>query len=269
MGRKSALLAARAAWLSLCALCLAAANGFAASNTAGPGVWADYYASLFATAAPSIDMVPDPDTWTSLDPSDPAQTWRVGPDGKQQVLVSFVTSYEGYDNLIGDYTTRANSETWVTVVPTTTDYIAKNGTAGESLTTRLNEYLGLPPDTNGTRVVTLWASQDDIVRPSVNPDPASDRTPGYGLRDFTAALASFGNTGYDIGSKTYAQWFGDRKQTIYFPTDGSEGYPWTGFGYTYNYSSDAADHVGGFEFIIQPGSNVEIVSSTPVAEAFK
>lgn len=266
---KRRLVCGVAAFVVSLSFCLLASLGVAGSNTASPTVWANYDDALFATAAPTIDMVPAASQWTSLDPADPSQTWRVGSDGKQQVLVSFVTDYTGYDSLVGNYTTRSSGETWVSVVPTTSNYIAANGTGGESLPTRLDEYLGLTPDYSPSRVVNLWVSLDDIVRPSVNPDPTSDREQGYGLRDFASALAAKGNTGYDIGSSTYAAWFGNRKQTIYFPTDGSEGYPWTGFGYTYNYSSDSTDNVGAAEFIVKPGSNVEIVSSTPVADAFK
>jgi hypothetical protein len=176
--------------------------------------------------------------------------WEDKPDGSARVLVAtWVNDWvakNNYDGKEGDVITiPLDAYPFVTVVPEVKNFCAAPMPAGTNLTLRLEQLLGLPPANGKVKFVQLWVDPNDLFRPCPDPEITDSRC---GL-DFP--------TGFLTVSLNYVSWF-DRQ---YCQSYGANGYPWTRLGYTYDWGVPAG-HVGMSEFVIRPGSQVQICSVT-------
>jgi hypothetical protein len=165
-----------------------------------------------------------------------------------RVLVVTWTSWNGYDSLVGNSTV-LQREVWVTAAPELQNFCRKCCQDNKSLTLRLEQLLGVPPNSSKTRMVQMWVAPSDLFRPSADPE-ISDRE----------AEIDFPIPGdYIAVNQSYVEWFNILKNTSY----GESGYPWTRLGYTYDWGNPQSE-VGLSEFVIRQGSTVGIysVSST-------
>jgi len=176
-----------------------------------------------------------------------------GEPGNRRVLVVTWTSWNGYDDEVGQsvVTTR---ETWVTAVPELKDFCQKNKRARKNLPLRLEQLLGLPPNNGKTRFVEIWVDPSDLFRPS--PDPE--------ITDHEAELDFPQSRKFLTLSEEYIKWFNDWKRQAY----GTNPYPWTRLGYTYDWGNPKSE-VGLSEFVIQKGAAVEIHSVSKTEEYCK
>jgi len=190
----------------------------------------------------------------------PALVWD-----KSRVLVTVWTSYSGYTNQVGKLV-RLPLDLWVTAAPDLQSFCKNyHPTQEVSLAYRLNQLLGLPPDTatQSRSIVELWVEPRHLFRPS--PDPAiSDRE----------AELEFPFNGFETSTTSYQEWFGAQFASRY-PTTG-KSYPWTQLGYTYDWGNQTdwqrvepshPVHVGLSEFVVKQGAIVT-VRSTQSAEAY-
>ncbi len=164
-------------------------------------------------------------------------------DANGRVLMLTWTSYNGYDNLVGQET-MLGVEVWVTPGGAVKSFCQESGLAGEELDTRLEQLLGLPPDTGKDRMVALWVPDNAMFRPS----PDAEITDSVASLDFPAGT-----------EQAHMDWINTLKAESY----GTDGYPWTRLGYTYDWNPDAASEVGMSEFVIEKGSMVVVESVTP------
>lgn len=186
-------------------------------------------------------------TLVAIVPSNNRLVWKNASDPlNARILVATWTSYAGYDDKIGAPVTLSR-EVWVTTVPEVKDFSRK--LTGDK-TLRLEQLLGLPPNNGKTKFVEMWARPADLFRPSADPEI----TDGEAEVDFRAPNA------FIRVSDEFKKWYDDLKAQSY----GASGYPWTRLGYTYDWGA-ARGHVGASEFVIIPGSTVEIHSVTPTA----
>ena len=193
---------------------------------------------------------------TRIVPSNDALQWRThataAGDTIRQVLVVTWTDSAPLPNAAGQPAAPGTAPTlrdvvWVTAVPEVQRFCRALSLQGEALTTRLQQYIGLPPTDGSTRFVELWASPDDLARPC--PDP-----------EITDAACTTGE-GSAAADADYRQWFEGWRDAAYGP----DGYPWTRLGYTYDWNPEA-DEVGVSEFILRPPATVEVRRSVPTAE---
>lgn len=170
--------------------------------------------------------------------------WK-GEPGSKQVLVLTWTSWDGYDNQVGQsiVTTR---ETWVTAAPELKNFCATYSAAQPDMTLRLEQLLGLPPANGKTRFVEMWVAPQDLFRPS--PDPE--------VTDQEAGL-NFPQSKFLSLSEEYMTWFNNLSSQSY----GENGYPWTRLGYTYDWGNPSSE-VGLSEFVINTGASIEIAGVT-------
>jgi hypothetical protein len=145
-------------------------------------------------------------------------------------------------------------DSWVTVVPEMKNFFAL--TRPEPL--RIAQLLGLPPEAataGGPKeykyMMELWVAPKDLFRPC--PDTEISDTAceiGFPIDSFrTPDLTNMvrATAGPDYGVfMTYPAWFSN--QTRYSYTIGSNPYPWTRLGYTYDWGSN--NHVGLSEFVL-------------------
>ena len=180
-------------------------------------------------------------------PSNNDLVWKDKEAQQAHVLVVTWTDYTGYDGKVGQ-STAAGIDIWVTAVPEVRDF-CKNLTKDPSL--RLEQVLGLPPQSGYDRFVELWVKPEDLFRPSADPE-ISDGEAEIDLRIANPFMKL---------SDRYVRWFNDQKKVSYKP----DGYPWTRLGYTYDWGNPTS-HVGLSEFIITKGSQIEIKSISSTAE---
>ncbi len=179
-------------------------------------------------------------------PSNEKLIWKnKGDTQNARILVVTWTNYDGYDNKIGQ-SVELSREVWVTTAPEVKNF-CKRMSGGRLL--RLEQLLGLPANAGKTKFVEMWVKPGDLFRPSADPE-ISDRE----------AETEFRTTNKFVKvSDEYVKWYNELKMKSY----GTNGYPWTRLGYTYDWG-DNRRHIGLSEFVIMPGATVEVntISST-------
>jgi hypothetical protein len=186
-------------------------------------------------------------------PSNSRLVWKNRNDSlNARVLVVTWTNYNGYDDKICQKVT-VSRETWVTTVPEVKNFCKENN-VHDAL--RLEELLGLPPNNGKTKFVEMWVRPADLYRPSADPE----------ITDSEAEIDFRTPNKFIKVSDEFKTWYNNQKAQSY----GENGYPWTRLGYTYDWGK-TGNHVGMSEFVILPGSEVEIdsISSTEAYEGGK
>ena len=157
----------------------------------------------------------------------------------------------------GEITT-AHREIWVTVVPELKTFCQKyhkNKSTQIKLPHRINQVLGLPPETQENykkrRLVEIWVEPKDLFRPTPDPE-ISDREAEL---DFPQTYSLM------FVSYKYKFWFLNQLMT--------NDNPWTKLGYTYDWGNkddwneidaDRPENVGLSEFIIREKAPIKIHS---------
>ena len=179
----------------------------------------------------------------------PALTWK-GEGAQKRVLGVVFTGYTGYDSLVGQ-TTTLSRDVWVTMVPELKDFCATHAISPADLDLRLEQLIGLNPGGGRTRLAEIWASPEDLFRPS--PDPE--------ITDHEAELDFRPPGPFSLVNEEHVRWINDLKAVSY----GESGMPWTRLGYTYDWGNSETI-VGLSEFVIRKGATVEIASVTSPAD---
>ncbi|MFN6499909.1 MAG: hypothetical protein RMX65_023360 [Nostoc sp. DedQUE01] len=185
---------------------------------------------------------------------------------KSRVLVVAWTSFRGYAENVGNLMLLPR-DLWVTATPDLQKFCkAYRPTSQTSLEYRLNQVLGLPPDSGTTNryIVELWVEPRSLFRPSKDPN----------ITDHEAELEFPLPNAFESISTSYQDWFTQQFQSRYgSPSNASTSvvnYPWTQLGYTYDWGSQSdwqkldpkrSPHVGLSEFVIREWSQVTVHST--------
>ncbi|MFZ4480441.1 MAG: hypothetical protein ACOYNZ_11185 [Rhodoferax sp.] len=145
-------------------------------------------------------------------------------------------------------------DSWVTVVPELRNFFAV--TAPKPL--RIAQLLGLPPQAaisgdpkEYKYMMEMWVAPRDLFRPC--PDTEISDTAcetgfpidSFRTADLTNMLRATAGPNYGV-FMTYPDWFGNQMRYSYTP--GSNPYPWTRLGYTYDWGG--SNPVGLSEFVV-------------------
>lgn len=164
-------------------------------------------------------------------------------DPSGRVLFVTWTGWAGYDGLVGNETVLSR-EVWVTVSPQLAEY-CRQLPKGVNRTLWLEALLGVPSGNGKTRFVEMYADSRDVFRPC----PDSEITDSVCGLEFPQTATS-----------GHRAWFESLNATSY----GTNGYPWTRLGYTYNWagvgSQSYSDKVGLSEFVIRQGAKVAVAA---------
>ncbi len=173
--------------------------------------------------------------------------WEGDPGASRVLMVSWVDG-DYYDNSVGqDYTLPDWLQLWVTAVPEIQDFFSSRPAYSETvLKRRVEQLLGMPPDTANIKFVEVWVDPDDMVRPC--PDPE--------ITDTVCEL-DFPPPRFQKVSSEYRQWFETNRASSYGE---SNPYPWTRLGYTCDWHRGQGCDIGLSEFVIWPGSTVGVRS---------
>lgn len=171
--------------------------------------------------------------------------WEGEPGASRVLMVSWVDG-DYYDNSVGQaYTLPGWLRLWVTAVPEMQAFFAPRPSSSEAiLKRRVEQILGMPPDTVNTKFVEVWVNPVDLIRPC--PDPE--------ITDTVCEL-DFPPPRFQELSSEYRQWFEGNRASSY---GGSPPYPWTRLGYTCDWYRGQGCEVGLSEFVIWPGSTVGV-----------
>jgi hypothetical protein len=197
----------------------------------------DYNEAVMDAAEPTQEDVID-GLW-AITPSNPRLQWNVDQSAVRMVAWTTFTGYKQGDNTL-------SREIWVTAVPQLQE-LCRTLPDDAARIVRINQFLGLPPATeadNGRQFVEMWVKPGDMFRPC--PDPEIDDT--VCSLQFPAGVSTEHKNWINYN---YASSYGFWQQTRY---------PWTGLGYTYDWCSQDSKHVGASEFVIRPGSVVNVTA---------
>ena len=124
---------------------------------------------------------------------------------------------------------------------------------------RLQQVLGLPPRNSRRSIYEITATPANIFRPCISgQDPAS---PSCSLSDPSVPAAP--PSGYDrvryVSMHAWESYQTGVEDDHLEPGDYPyKGFPFTGMGWTYDWSPQSKTHVGVSEFVIEPGAEVTV-----------
>ena len=189
---------------------------------------------------------------TAITPYNEHLIWE-GTAGTSRVLMLTWTSWTGYDSLVGKSirvddlmkSVDTSRDTWVTAAPELHEFCQNQDLDSAGMTLRVEQLMGLPPHNGKTRFVAFWVNPEDLFRPS--PDPE--------ITDHEAELDFPVSSRFVTVSAEHVDWFNSLEETSY----GTDGYPWTRLGYTYDWGKPFCK-VGLSEFVIRSGATVDVQS---------
>jgi len=242
--------------------CLLLALSCSGCATSARAPWTDYCKAVAATRIPdakniSHDLVP-------ILRSTPRLRWN----GQGQVLMASLAASDCKDHgpFCRDQTGKPvtlTGEVWLSAAPFLQDFCRSlPRSAATDLKLRLLERLGIAPDGVPVDVVVqMWIDPQDFFRPCVDPEITD--------RECTLSLTP------DAGAGSGCPWAGSawmcQNWENSYPSACGPGvspipFPWTGLGYTWDWSPDSLTHHGESEFVAPAGKTVTIESVTGIAE---
>ncbi|MGH8551115.1 MAG: hypothetical protein ACRERU_21425 [Methylococcales bacterium] len=179
-------------------------------------------------------------------------------DGTKLLAVTWKAS-GAYENFIKPYSATSDKEdyvVWVTLAPQVQNFcsafVTNSSASKDNLDLRLKQYLGLNHTWTYDVFVELWVSPDDLFRPCVDPE-TNDTTCNLDFGKETPAVKNI---------RDYKEFY---KNLYYKSFLASAGVPWTGIGYTYDWTGQGTE-VGASEFILVPKAAYEVKRAVPTME---
>lgn len=262
----AAVLPLAAALLLAAAGCASAPHGAAPAAVAGNDPWKLYEEAVAAARVPlpehvSRDLVP-------ILAFTPGLSWDAS---GQKVLMATWTKAAYYDQRTPpyDYKIPDGVEVWLTAVPFLRQFCQRTGLAGQALTLRLAERLGLPPDAADDAFVEMWVDPHAFFRPCPDPEITDHEcqvnlTAGPAAQPpscpWSAALDGQLSGAFTAVTRAHLEWMCANWTKSYPPDQPRKSYPWTALGYTYDWGG--RDHRGESEFVALPNTEVIVQSIT-------
>jgi hypothetical protein len=164
-------------------------------------------------------------------------------DSDERVIVVTMTDrkFEGERH-------RLSADRWV-ALPSEVQDICRGFT--DNLKMRLRQLLGLPPDDKFDKFVLMSVRREDVFRPTYDPNPTTD----YPCAD--SASADYCKKFPDGVGTEHKEWIAAQVQI--------KKYPWTGLGYTYNWTP-GADRYGVSEYVVRKGSTITVTERVEYKE---
>lgn len=152
------------------------------------------------------------------------------------------------DKKFEDKMHRFSADRWVTL-PSEVQGICRGFT--DNLEMRLRQLLGLPPDDKFDKFVLMSVRREDIFRPTYDPNPTTD------CPCADSAPADYCKRFPDGVRPEHKDWIAEQVK--------SKKYPWTGLGYTYNWTP-GADRYGVSEYVVRRGATVTVTERVEYRE---
>lgn len=231
-----------------------------AAAVAGFSVQAQDIESLYAKSVQDASVVQKDEISNELFALNKDNKDLVWNSDGSKVLVLTWKSQSSYDGFVKPNTSTSTNEAyvmWVTLAPQLkrfcSDFVKNTpNVTQETLDLRLKQYLGLHYTWSYDVFAEMWVSPSDLFRPCVDPQVSDS---GCELK-FGKEIPVINNIA------NYKQFY----QNLYYNDFRVlPGVPWTGLGYTYDWS-DNGTAVGASEYIMTPGAGYSIKQSYATAE---
>ncbi|EPC00386.1 hypothetical protein L861_14020 [Litchfieldella anticariensis FP35 = DSM 16096] len=184
-------------------------------------------------------------------PHDPGSVVRQG----DKVRVTLWTNQDTVERFYSGQTGTTPPDkpvVWVTLAPEMQQWCSGLDWAGASPEERAADYqrisqrLGLPPYSLNDRFVSLWVDPERLMRPCADPG-TEDNTCSATMPDTIEVP--------DLTREAYTAWFSNNVGYAY----SAGGAPWTRYGWTYDWATDAGDPPYGVsEFMLAPSTDYKI-----------
>ena len=145
---------------------------------------------------------------------------------------------------------------WVTLAGEVQQRCRAWGLSGDALRARLEQLLGLPPDSppqyRKVKFVVMEVAHDKIDRPCL----------GVDLSDPAQPVCSVTAPSNQAAGAELRNFVGRQMAASYFVNvENRTGYPFTRLGYTYDWHPEAAQgqHYGASEFVVAPDTKVKVL----------
>lgn len=232
-----------------------------------------YAASLYEAAIPKPSTIGP--GLLRIAPDNPKLSWRDGPNGKQ-VLVASTMSTAAYEKYYKGQTTGGPNgwgQIWVTAVPQLKEFCTEAPGDAAAKTERVVQWLGLNPANPYAQVVELWIEPTQLVRPCPITDITAatctlDTADQWGPPAVPGTASRPVCTAGDAActeKQSYWDWFASNMRLNL--KEG--GAPWTRLGYTFDWKP-ARDgnfvRYGASEFVMKPGAKYQIHAAYTLAE---
>lgn len=190
---------------------------------------------------------PEIRTLKAIKTNNPNLVWKkIKVEGREELRVLAVTwsSNASYFPKPGK-SMEEDYEVWVTLVPEVKNMAGLAKKQKMDVDLRLEQFLGLPPNSGHKYFVELWIRPEDLFRPAADPE-VNDHEAQYEFSEVRNYLST---------SSEYRDWYIDSVKSRYYPEEGSLPYPWTRLGYTYDWNPKA-NNIGASEYVIIKGSRI-------------
>lgn len=226
-----AVLGAGILWLAL------GAGGESAANA--PQTIQELYAEAVkdAAVAEEDEILP----LVTLEPGAELVTWDES--GKRVQLCTWHNYPDSYPE--GEYVTIEWGEVWTFAPDELKSRLAQEKQSGTDSVLRLSQLIGMPPEDPKSTFTVFWVDLDDIVRPAAQTDPTKG--------DMVTKL--------EETEGEFKDWYDGNILWSYYDS----AYPWTRLGYTYDWADNGTEY-GLTEFLVLPGSQVEVISTQSTQE---
>jgi hypothetical protein len=147
---------------------------------------------------------------------------------------------------------------WVTADGEVQNVCRQFHLTGGELTLRLNQLLGLRPDTNYTHFLVLSVPAGRIFRPT--PDPSTTQAfPCADPKDDEC-----GNAFPSSAPASHIVWMSKQSLKAYQigQAHSEDGFPWTHLGFTYDWAPYVSNKYGASEYVIMEDTEVSILEKT-------
>jgi uncharacterized protein with beta-barrel porin domain len=204
------------------------------------------------TAAEAHAATPGPwlaNDLITLQADTPGLEWE-GTPGASNVLVTTFTRSQYYN--LSDRQTVTHPELWVVAGCELRDFYASAGVTAEQISLRTKQLLGLPTAATYDALVEVYVNPADIFRPCLDPS-ISNPTSSTAFPEGVAA--------------SHEAWFAMNVTGSYGNANPDKRYPWTQFGYTYDWGGGGTDleHIQGLsEFVIPSNDWTQTVQTHAV-----
>lgn len=199
-----------------------------------------YQKSIENSMSPSPDKIYD--NLISITPQNNDLIWKNMNGVNYVLVVSWVQDISNYEKYLDSaYYNTGAYPIWVTTAPELLERMKKERTKDVNL--RLNQLLGLPPNSDYNYFVEFWVEPKNLFRPC----------PDNEITDNKCNLCFPENT-----DSAYISWVNNNRINSYYQCELFQNYPWTQLGYTYDWNPKNRTHIGLSEFVIGTNKNVII-----------
>src|SRR5208337_92156 len=180
----------------------------------------------------------------------------------------------------GEATSILKRGLWVTVVPELRNFFwTRTVNSCPPSKERVVQLMGLNPRRPYEVVLEMWVNQEDLYRPTPDPETSGHKAELAVQLDETISVWglnckkwAFSNPYLFFSTdQTYQAWFAYNAATTYYnPSAPQNTAPWTRLGYTYdwgtpvNWGGTPVNHVGASEFMIKTHPNLDGQGTTGV-----